>query len=261
MQISDQKAEQAQDVKVPASEPATGTIAGGESTTLDVQAVPDQRGTSVAQGVPPTAGAAASKSSDSSTTAQQAIRTTSGSQPMLPDFNWGWLPIVISAFALIVSISNFLYSRSKDVRARAQSIDDDYWLRRIVSPFSIEPFLKDIGEIAASLPSGEGLNKRQVEKQWVKCTKKLETYHDKFSMLALLDRDLASNVSTKLEVISDAYTAYMGAVINSFKSGSVQFPDIQNARSEINAEVISLLLLIRNQQQKLGKTSNFRQFL
>ena len=62
-----------------------------------------------------------------------------------------------SFFALCVSIGGVVYTYRKDSRARKHSIEDDYWLRKVIGPIAIEPLLKGILEMIAAAPSDSSM--------------------------------------------------------------------------------------------------------
>ncbi|REG61571.1 hypothetical protein B0G80_4424 [Paraburkholderia sp. BL6669N2] len=67
------------------------------------------------------------------------------------------LATTFSLLALLVSLGSAaytaVYTRRKDSRARQQSINDEYWLRKIVSPLVIEPLVKWLLETVGELPA------------------------------------------------------------------------------------------------------------
>jgi hypothetical protein len=69
---------------------------------------------------------------------------------------WDQSPAVISCLALLVSLGGVLYNayaaRSKDALSRRQSINDEFWMRKVLFPQSIEPALAYYSSIETSLP-------------------------------------------------------------------------------------------------------------
>ncbi|MGH2376583.1 MAG: hypothetical protein ACRDIC_24385 [bacterium] len=68
--------------------------------------------------------------------------------------------LLVSILALLLAGLSFRYSRRKDSAARQQSIQDDFWLRKVISPAAIEPFVKFSSNVIAGLPriDGEGIS-------------------------------------------------------------------------------------------------------
>ena len=93
--------------------------------------------------------------------------------------------ICISLLALGVSVWSFWYNRSKDARSRLQSIEDDYWLRKVVSPMSIEPFLKHVTQMVATLPVASESTKESVAEFWKGQTLKQGEFSAAFQALEL----------------------------------------------------------------------------
>lgn len=63
-----------------------------------------------------------------------------------------WIGNIFAFFALLISIGGLLYSLRKDRKARLQSIEDDFWLRKVISPIALEPLIKKITETVSNIP-------------------------------------------------------------------------------------------------------------
>lgn len=134
-----------------------------------------------------------------------------------------------------------------------QSIDDEYWLRRIISPLSIEPFLKEVGDLAISLPENLNLNKDELDAEWSRRALNLEIYHGRFSAFSLINPGLPRELSEELENIADVYAIYMGGLLQALNTGNdADVPDIEYARMEINNAMVRLLTSVRKHQQGVG---------
>lgn len=124
---------------------------------------------------------------------------------------WTWL---LSGFALLVSLSNVVYTYRKDRRARMQSINDDFWIRKIISPTVIEPMMESITEAMSAMPDDCNSTKwdpqlyvTYIEKYQVELQKLGASFH----MLNLLDKALCTKVIGCLDKIEDTLLDYCGS--------------------------------------------------
>ena len=160
--------------------------------------------------------------------------------------------IAISLMALAVSVCNFWYTRSKDQRSRRQSIDDDFWLRKVVSPMSIEPFLKYVIEMAIELPDVRGSTTQDVRDYWKKNVHRLGEFEVSFGTLALIDETLNSAVAEDLEKIGDLIASYCGSLGQHLDGTLPKAPDRDDIKAAISALAISILKRIKAHQVAVG---------
>ena len=155
----------------------------------------------------------------------------------------------ISIFALAVSITLAFYARWKDSRARRHSIDDDYWLRKVVGPVVIEPLLKDILEMAAATPEDKSTS---LFKQ-----KAMNSFHDTYSKklaelalasssLQLINDKLATDVSSAVDAIQDILIEYCGS-----QQSSTTAQKKSDFQISARAKLMDLLRLIKRAQASL----------
>lgn len=157
----------------------------------------------------------------------------------------------ISLVALFLSGYALRYNFTKDARSRRQSIQDDYWLRKVVSPLSIEPFVKFTSELMVGLPSLD--TPEDV---------RLKFSHDRlsefraltvaFQALELLDHDLFRNIESKLEKIEDRLAKYLGELDSFAKGVLVTAPGRPEAIAELSSLRLAVLELIKEHQGALG---------
>lgn len=159
--------------------------------------------------------------------------------------------LVVSVIALVFSAKSYSYSRRKDSRARHQSIIDDYWLRKIVSPVSIEPLLKRTTELAASLPSGTA-TAAIVQSYWTEQVTKSEELSIGFQSLKLIDEALSDDVLLKLLRLDDVLSDYCGTLQSSLADGSIEKPDRKQAVSDIHEASMAIFNAIKQHQVAVG---------
>jgi hypothetical protein len=166
----------------------------------------------------------------------------------------GSLPATsISLVALAVSVLAYRYNRSKDARARKQSIEDDFWLRKVVSPMSIEPFLKHMQQAAAALPPATGTTLDAVMQFWKSQTAKFEELTTAFHTLALIDEALCRNVLSAIVPIEDEFSNYCGALCEHLGAQRPDPPDRSAAVGRLTAHTIGVLNLVKAHQARVGQ--------
>jgi len=163
-------------------------------------------------------------------------------EKMLP----GTPALLVSIVALIVSAKSFNYSKKKDSRARTQSIIDDYWLRKVVSPVSIEPLLKLTAAFASSLPTDLDLPDA-IQKYWNDKIKEAAELNVGFLALRLIDNSLSGAVERWLEELEDVLAQYCGDLIEHLKNGGPK-PDRKEALRSIQHVSISIFSEIKKHQ-------------
>jgi hypothetical protein len=160
--------------------------------------------------------------------------------------------LAISLIALAISGITFKYNRGKDARARIQSIQDDFWIRKIVSPMSIEPFLKYIQELGSILPSAsQTLN--YVEQTWGDQAQKLGEFRLSFQILDVVDATLQAGVLAKLDELDDRITVYCGELMQFLDNKSTNVPSRNDCLQDCNALTIAIFKLIQASQSAVGK--------
>lgn len=165
--------------------------------------------------------------------------------------------IAISLIALLVSYFAFRYNKTKDSTARDLSIQDDYWLRKIVSPSSIEPFEKFCTEVISELPEispSKVITYDEVKVWHTAHHKTLVRLKPSFKSLELLDIELLAKVENELFSFEDELATYVGNVGLSLKVGS-KAPVRAAAATKLMTIKLNLLRHIQTHQKSLGKKS------
>lgn len=165
--------------------------------------------------------------------------------PTIPALGTSVLALILSGYAL-------RYNFSKDARTRRQSIQDDFWLRKVVSPVSIEPFVKFTSELLVSLPSAAS---SQQEREAFS-TNRLAEFRAltvSFQALALLSPQLSQTVESQLEAIEDRLAKYLGELDAFAKGNSAVAPGRPEAIADLSALRLGVLEPIKDHQADLGE--------
>ena len=162
--------------------------------------------------------------------------------------------IAISLIALGLSAYAVHYNKRKDARARDQSIQDDFWLRKIVSPASIEPFVKLSTDVIAELPDATdvGLSEEVVTNWHNQYHTTLLRLKPGFKTLELLSGGLLAQIEAELESFEDELATYVGATRTHLKGGCV-VPVRAATVAKLTDIRQALLRLILKHQVDLGK--------
>lgn len=159
--------------------------------------------------------------------------------------------VAFSLVAIVLSVWSLRYTKGKDARARQQSIQDDYWLRKVVSPVSIEPFLKFGTELLSKLPDAQdgpdaaaAFGKQRLSE--------LRTLGASFIPLRLLSEDVHTSVETAMDDFEDRLATYMGELDAYFKGQRQDPPSRPEAVTDMSSKLLAVLEPIRQHQAALG---------
>lgn len=163
--------------------------------------------------------------------------------------------LALSLIAIVLSIISLRYTKSKDLNARQQSIYDDFWLRKIVSPLSIEPFFKYGTDLAGSLPIASSATIEQVQNYWLEQQKKISGFYSAFNSLLLIEGNLATQVEKKLEQFEDCLATHIGDLQQHLKNPDHPTPSNVATIGELNGYMFDIFKLIQTQQFKIKSVS------
>jgi len=163
--------------------------------------------------------------------------------------------LIMSGMALLLSIAAFRYNSRKDARARLQSIHDDFWLRKVLSPQTVEPLLKQLGELGSTLPPRPAVTYGGPEQT---AALELVTQHiDKikalsvsFASMAVVDKTLAKECVEALERIEDRLTVHKFQLDQHF-AGNVPSPNVTEAWTAIMEEQTKVLTAVQHYQNNV----------
>lgn len=164
--------------------------------------------------------------------------------PSLPALSTSVLALLLSGYAI-------RYNFSKDARSRRQSIQDDFWLRKVVSPVSVEPFVKFTSELLANLPDVETKPEDREAFSRDRLTE-FRALTVAFQALELLNKDLYKSVESKLEAIEDRLAKYFGD-LDAFAKGSLaSAPGRPEAIADLSVLRLAVLEPIKDHQSAMG---------
>ena len=160
--------------------------------------------------------------------------------------------LLFSLAAITLAIWNFVYTRRKDSRARQQSIEDDFWLRKVVSPASIEPLIKDLRELRQKLPpTADCDTKELVLKFWSEETKLQAARIDSLRVFELLNDSLGEELVAELSELDDPMATYVGNLAKHYEEGTPA-PSRSDAVEIINQVSLKVFQRIKAYQASVG---------
>jgi len=163
--------------------------------------------------------------------------------------------LVVSMIAVLVARRTVEFMRYQGQQARADSVRDDYWLRTVVSPTSIQPFQAFIAELRIALPGSTSpwVAPTEVElKAFAAVTvSKFNSFSMQFKSLSLIDQQLSAAVERELEAIEDGFSDYVTALGNYISVGQ-QAPDRTDAVAKLTDGMLKLFKLIQDHQVHSG---------
>lgn len=172
---------------------------------------------------------------------------TESQQPWLPT----WVPALLSVVAICLTFANFAYSLRKDKRARKQSIQDDYWLRKIASPIAIEPLVKNLLGISAGLPDPTSITTETAKSLWKEQAAQVEEFRTTIGALALLSKDLPKNLVKYVDIMSDELSEFYGQCMQDIELGS-SISNRDKTKGALVDAMIQMLEMIQADQEKVG---------
>jgi hypothetical protein len=162
-----------------------------------------------------------------------------------------WLSAIVSVIALIISLGGFLYTFKKDKKERLQSIEDDYWIRKVISPIALEPLIKKITEAVSNIPNDCQSKKFDV-KVCDEFGKKFQLEWNQLSCsmnaLALLDKDVLITARKHASNIEDEVLLYCSNNVEGkigANGGCIIRPSLQD---KIITEMVAIMSCIKQYQ-------------
>jgi hypothetical protein len=162
-----------------------------------------------------------------------------------------WIGNVVAVIALLISIGGFYYSLQKDRKARLQSIEDDFWLRKVISPIALEPLIKKITETVSSIPE-DRQSARFDSQACDEFGKKFQSEWNQLSCamdaLGLLNQDVLDNSRTHVSNIEDEVLLYCSNNIAGGLGASGGCINKSQLQENINLEMIKIMNCIKQYQ-------------
>lgn len=157
--------------------------------------------------------------------------------------------LLVSLCALVLSGLSYKYLKAKDRNARTHSVNDDYWLRKVISPVTIEKFVPRVTKIIAKLPDNTA-TASEVTIFFRNQQNRLLSLRQEFSALRMLDAHLSDAVGQDLELIEDSLSLYCHA-LELHISNNLQMPDKADCIDSLVDARNRLLQKVRVYQESL----------
>ena len=159
--------------------------------------------------------------------------------------------LLTSVLALFLSFYAIRYNFGKDARSRRQSIQDEFWLRKVVSPVSIEPFVRLTSDLLVNLPD-PGTPHEDCEVFARDRLAEFRALTVAFQALELLNGNLYKQVGSQLEAIEDRLAEYFGDLDALAKDNRAPVPSRPEAIADLSALRLAVLEPIKDHQATLG---------
>ncbi|QPF73991.1 hypothetical protein G8A07_14420 [Roseateles sp. DAIF2] len=119
--------------------------------------------------------------------------------------------LIIALIGAGLSIFNLWYTRAKDALARRASIEDDYWMRKVIAPTVVESMCAKAATLIEELPDRTAPQDAQAAYSQ-NVTKMTAAMSSRLAMLQLVDTALPATVRGHLEAFEDVLLEYMNAL-------------------------------------------------
>lgn len=158
-----------------------------------------------------------------------------------------WFARSVGVGALLLSCVGLWFNIQKGRRDRRLSVEDDFWLRKLISPTVIEPLLEKMIELMEEIPAtASGDEARRLYS--VKVTEEIHRLQVSVKMLSLYHASLPDELRKRLRNCEDHLTTFMGDVANALAAGETA-PAANDVREKVWAEVIDAMAKIREIQK------------
>lgn len=153
----------------------------------------------------------------------------------------------LGGIGISLSLVALLFNLWKAHSDRRFSIEDDFWFRKVVTPFSIEPLLKDFRELLEKVPRGR-VSQGEARDFAVLTTQTFQRISVLVEMLELFEFTLPAKVNEALRECEDVLTDYSATLTESANHAAVK----QLAWKKLRRA----LMLIKNSQVRKGRIFN-----
>lgn len=154
----------------------------------------------------------------------------------------------MALLGLCVSGGQFLYNRRKAERDRKLSIEDDFWLRKVLSPTVLEPMLEGIVDLLNKLPTQLADEPKRREYA-VDVTEKFQRLAVSVQLLELYHPELPAVFSGHLTACEDALSAYSNELAHAVTNATSP-PDLNSVRTEVWRQVNRAMVEVRERQRR-----------
>lgn len=168
---------------------------------------------------------------------------------------WGQPSLWISLGALCISILGFAatifdkwWGIRKDQRARTQSIQDEFWLRKVLFPTALEPAINFMTATLSGLPPGSASEEVRID-YFLTFQTEHRLHARKLLLVGTMWSALYDRLNEKFEAIEDAVADFCGAPD---EPGGGTTPNAHtNAMTAISQALNEFVVVIRDHQQTI----------
>jgi hypothetical protein len=159
--------------------------------------------------------------------------------------------LIVSAIAVLVAHRTVEFMRYQGRQARSDSVRDEYWLRTVVSPTSIQPFQAFIAELRTTLPGSTpplvAPTEVELKAFAAGAVSKFNNFSMQFKSLSLIDQHLSASVESELEALEDVFSGYVTALGSHISAGQTA-PDRTDTVAKLTDGMLKLFKLIQDHQ-------------
>lgn len=156
---------------------------------------------------------------------------------------------LISLSALIISFMALKHTRKEHEKSRTRSIEDDFLIRKIVSPSTIELLIKYSSDLAASLPDiNSNLSEQEAEDLWVSKAMELEQITVSFYLFTSICDELYKNIQIDLDKISDDLAEHFGKILMHINNPAGNPPRNSELSTKVSKSVVRIIMKLKNYQ-------------
>lgn len=162
-----------------------------------------------------------------------------------------WIGNIVAVIALVISFGGLLYTLRKDKKARIQSIEDDYWIRKVISPIALEPLIKKIAETVSAIPDdrwSENFNDKECGEFGKKFQSEWAQLACSMDALALLSKDVCKTAMTHVAIIEDEVLRYCSNNLTGKVGPDGGCKYKTELQEKMNAEMIAIMNCIKQFQ-------------
>jgi len=164
--------------------------------------------------------------------------------------------LIISLLAIGIAVYNIAAGKTKDTKARRQSINDEFWLRKVLFPTSIEPILVFFANTIRTLPKDRSdplATAKEVEEFLEKFKEDHAEQASKLLSVGILKPSLYTDLSAEFEEVEDVVTDFCFANKDGFdQANPVATISRGSATTKLSEMQIQMLQNIKNLQESLS---------
>lgn len=167
---------------------------------------------------------------------------------------WGqpstWIAVgalIVSVLSLGATIIDKILTYKKDGRARRQSIQDEFWLRKVIFPSAIEPLMLFFAETSGSLPQDSSEQQARIE-YFLDFQAKHRDWARRLLLVGTMWPDVYKKLAEEFEKFEDAVAVYCGPAASGGASSTALRA---NTVASIEGVLNSFCVIIQDHQSSI----------